>query len=310
MFKDIDIFDDGWVFLLGGTNAVKDFWLGKKRISDDVLLAWSRLVDERRNKILSTSGQYLCLFAPEKLSVYKAKSTLDVEDSNIPSIQLKNYFAKHNPAFLKDNFVEVLNYLRSQSASYDVYHKTDSHWNFYGAFSVYQLIMSKLGLTTNASILQQPKNFGWVGLDLGAKFEPPLKEKVFFYQSTDNIHRIYRNELVEYKEAVKRENDPGLHVGSQVIFRNENADHKKRVLLFGDSFSEYRPHLLTGMLSESFYEVNFVWSTSLDYSIIDSYQADIVISEMAERFTTGSAPNDNFQCKEHVQNILSKRNDR
>ena len=51
-----------------------------------------------------------------------------------------------------------------------------------------------------------------------------------------------------------------------------------------NSFSEYRPHLLTGLLAETFRTVLFVWSTSIDYGLVERFRPDVVITEMAERF--------------------------
>lgn len=57
-------------------------------------------------------------------------------------------------------------------------------------------------------------------------------------------------------------------------------------MLFGDSFSECREHLLTGMLAETFREVHFIWNPNIDYEYVNFIQPDVVITELAERFMT------------------------
>jgi len=57
-------------------------------------------------------------------------------------------------------------------------------------------------------------------------------------------------------------------------------------MLFGDSFSECREHLLTGMLAETFREVHFIWNANIDYEYVNFIQPDVVITELAERFMT------------------------
>ena len=91
--------------------------------------------------------------------------------------------------------------------------------------------------------------------------------------------------MVRFKENNQLVNEAQLHVGSHVVYKND-AEHvaQKKVVLFGDSFSEYRPHLLTGMLAETVSELHFIWNSRLDYEYIDFIKPDIVISEQAERF--------------------------
>ena len=72
------------------------------------------------------------------------------------------------------------------------------------------------------------------------------------------------------------------------------GSHVTTVLLFGDSFSEFRPHLLTAMLAETYRDLHFVWSASLDFDLIGHIRPQIVISEIAERLMA-TLPDDSFQ---------------
>ena len=175
-------------------------------------------------------------------------------------------------------------YLRKQSEHFLTYHKTDSHWNFHGAFSAYQLIQARLREPVYTEALSRPKKYSWGVLDLGGKLIPPLKEKIFYYNSSDRFKRTFANKLVELKERDNRTNDAGLHVGSYVVFENDDCLSEKTIMIFGDSFSEYRDHLLTGLFAETYKEVHFIWNANLDFDLIKKVKPDIVISEMAERF--------------------------
>jgi hypothetical protein len=142
-------------------------------------------------------------------------------------------------------------------------------------------------------------------MDLGAKMDPPVKENARFYQTLEKAERIYANELVLHKERTGKLNEVGLHVGSNVVFVNRHSGVQKKAILFGDSFAEYRPHLLTGLLAETFAEFHFIWSTSIDYSYIDRVSPDIVITEIVERFMP-QLPDDNFNLKAYVKNKLKE----
>jgi hypothetical protein len=105
---------------------------------------------------------------------------------------------------------------------------------------------------------------------------------------------VASNAIVNYKEKHGLENDVGFHVGSNVVFVNREPNaNDKVIVLFGDSFAEYRPHLLTGMLAETFRELHFVWSISIDWNYVKRVKPDIVVSEATERFMT-TLPDDGF----------------
>lgn len=95
----------------------------------------------------------------------------------------------------------------------------------------------------------------------------------------------------------------GFHLGSNVVFQNENTLNKKKVVVFGDSFSEYRPQYITGALAETFSEVHFVWTTSIDYDYVKREKPDIVITEIVERFMP-KVPDDSFCLEDHVKNQI------
>jgi hypothetical protein len=78
----------------------------------------------------------------------------------------------------------------------------------------------------------------------------------------------------------------GLHIGSRVVFSNEQAPDPRKIVVFGDSFSEYRPHLLTGILAETFAETHFLWASQIDWGYVNRVKPDFLITELAERFMT------------------------
>jgi hypothetical protein len=281
-YDDIEIFSEGWIFLTGGSNYVKDYIVGGKKISDDTLKEWYDLLYRRVSYFQDKQIKFVTVFAPEKLSIYKHKTPYKVADENLPSYQLLNFLQSKQG--VTDHLLDLIPYLRAQSRSFKVYHKTDSHWNFHGAFCAYQLIQSFLSRAVYKGALSRPRKENWSTMDLGGKLEPPLKEKVFFYNSSDRFKRIWANELVQFKERENRTNDPGLHVGSHVVFENQEPLSDEVLIIFGDSFSEYRDHLLTGLMAETYQRVHFVWGIAVDKDIIESVKPDIVISEIAERF--------------------------
>src|SRR5262249_20876097 len=141
---------------------------------------------------------------------------------------------------------------------------------FHGCFCAYQVLCSRLGIQANHEIVRGIKRSSQLVLDLGVKIDPPVSEEFTLVDFKRHARRVAANSIVNYKEKHRLENDAGFHIGSNVVFVNHDPGvANKSVVLFGDSFAEYRPHLLTGMLAETFREVHFVWTTSIDWSYVE-----------------------------------------
>jgi alginate O-acetyltransferase complex protein AlgJ len=129
--------------------------------------------------------------------------------------------------------------------------------------------------------------------DLGNKLNAQPVERARFRMVLKEAKRIAENELVRFTESPNRVGAAKL-VGSYVCYRNDAPSaNPQKVVIFGDSFSEYRPYLLTGMLAETFREVHFIWSTSIDFNFVERVRPDILITEIAERFVN-TVPADDF----------------
>jgi hypothetical protein len=110
--------------------------------------------------------------------------------------------------------------------------------------------------------------------------------------------RTYGSPIVEAREKAGLLHT--LHVGAHVVYGNAKATDPRRLALFGDSFSHIMPYMLTIMLAETFREVHFIWSTSLDWPYIERVRPDIVLTEVAERFMT-QLPDDTFSVERYAQ---------
>ena len=298
----VHVGQDGWMFLTGGSNHVIDFYtIEGGGIDPNAISGWADLTIHRSENFSQKGTQYVHLFVPEKLTIYPEFFNGELPHFNShPLSQLAAHFSKRAESNrVRKTVINPIEYFREQKKHFDLYWKTDTHWRFEGCYSAYQLICKNLGLSPLKDLHHRPYSEGMISFDLGGKFDPPVREKGRFYDFIFKAKRVVRNNIVKYKEQHGLENEGTLHVGSNVVFENHHADAiDAKVILFGDSFSEYRPNLLTGMLAETFRELHFIWSTSLDNSYINNTRPDIVISESAERFMT-KLPADDFNLEEY-----------
>jgi hypothetical protein len=93
--------------------------------------------------------------------------------------------------------------------------------------------------------------------DLGAKMHPTVGEWFKHYDFTKNSRRRYANSIAQYLETIPE--TPVVFGASHVAFKNTSPGAaRKKILIFGDSFSAQGMTSLTGTLAETASEVEFV----------------------------------------------------
>ena len=296
----VHVGNDGWLFLVKGANNVIDLFRRNSIFTAQHIQQWRDLLEQRNERVSQLGAKYVHIPAPEKLTVLHKYYDGKIENINgSPTMAL---FASYEK--MPDYAVNTIPYFSEKIDKFPLYWKTDTHWSFWGCYCAYQLLCNKLGYEPNSDLVNYSYGSANLVLDLGSKVEPKTKEDVRYYRLSKNSTRVFANSLVSFKEENGLVNEGSLHVGSHVVFKNDSEFAiDKKVVLFGDSFSEYRPLLLTGMLAETFKEVHFIWSASLDYSYIESVNPDIVISELAERFMT-RIPDDNLEIDEFAKSRI------
>ena len=270
---------DGWLFLIGGSNEVLGLyqrtpaWWWRLR-------AWQRLIERRAARCEALGARFLQVIVPEKLTVMPDRCSRPLVDpgrSPGRRLALRMASSPHTAALLD------LTGPLAAAAQEDIYHRTDSHWNYRGALIGYDAICAALGARPEGDLLDRPFQDIELTLDLGSKLTSPAAEAVRVYTTMRRARQSWVNEIIAaHREGRSRRAPTG---GSHAVYRNEAADaDPRRVLLFGDSCAHYDPFALTGMLAETFLEIQFVWSSRIDWRLIEQVRPDIVIGEIAERF--------------------------
>lgn len=278
---------DGWLFLIGGSNGVLDQY----RVSFArwrLLRGWRRLIEARSARAQALGIRYLHVIVPEKLSVYDDRTRdLAYDPRRSPARALGRRLIR-NPAF-----VDLLAPLRAaRDGPAPLYYRTDSHWTYDGCLLAYRTLMRACGAVPPAGLDQRQRYEVTSVRDLGEKLPARPVETAMHGKIDYEARRVFASPLVEAYEAAGRAID--LHVGAHVRFRNESPDADPRtVVLFGDSYAHFAPIMLTGLVAETFREVHFVWSSSIDWSYVAAVKPDLLLFEIAERFLV-RLPDDGF----------------
>lgn len=280
---------DGWLFLTGGSNRVMDRYARGLRHWWH-LRAWARLMEARAARAAHLGIRCLHVIVPEKLSVYDNLTRGLAYDPGLASTRRLARRLAGKPYYL-----DLLGPLRAaRDGPVPLYLRTDTHWTIEGCLFAYRAIMRALAAVPPADIAERPDHAEERVLDLGDKLPHRPTETLRRPQIQRDAVRVETGPLLAAYETAGRAKD--LHVGAHVVYRNAAAADPRRLVLFGDSCAHFAPILLTGYLAESFAEVHFVWSSSLDWGYIERVRPDILLFELAERFLA-RLPADDFDVR-------------
>lgn len=269
---------DGWLFLTGALATFYERSSG--RLPDAKLADWVKLIETRAARLEHMGIHYVHMPAPEKLTIYDNKCTDRIVDWRLsPGLRLGEMVQRSPYAHV---WLDVIRPVRDARDQRPLFPKTDSHWNADGAFVAYKSLCGRIGIVPEVDLLSRKGVDYHTVFDLGARMNPPRAEWFKLYDFTKNSTRRYANSIATYLETTTEA--PVVFGASHVAFRNSAPSAaKKKLLIFGDSFSAQGMTSLTGMLAETAAEVEFVWSSDLDWRYIERTRPDVVIYEMAER---------------------------
>lgn len=240
---------NNWLFLREGTNRSLSYLTGTDPISDRMAAKWRRTIFQRQRLF----PKCLHVICPEKLAVFPSQC----EGITLDQKRLANQLASQN------NVIYPLKELKEIESGFCSYSKTDTHFNDLGAIIVARNALSHFGIE---EVDFSPE---WTTIkiagDLGVKQNPVVR--------SDKV--ILSNPL-----PVEQSSN-GLNNRGRILYFSNAAALKKRILIFGDSFSGIN---LARMFANFLSEVLFVHSLSADFRVIKQFNPDFLLFELAERF--------------------------
>ena len=308
MSADVHVGLDDWLFLAGGYNEVLRFY-NEADFFDAAGAAWTEQLRLREANARSRGILYRHLIIPDKLTIYpEFYRDVLAFPQNAPSRMLPRLLAEQIDASrLAPLLVDVrAAMLAAKPTSSKLYWKTDSHWTFEGCWVAFLALCRDIDAAVDETIFHATDATEDLLLDLGSKLDPPIAETFVRKLFSKGAERAYTNSLVDYKEKENAHDAPGLHVGSHIVLRNTaTATDPRTIVLFGDSYSEYRMRQLTGLIAETFATTHFIWNHSIDWDYVDSVKPDVLVTELAERFHT-MIPADDLRIDQFARDRLAQ----
>ncbi len=252
---------DGWLYLHEGSNGWSDQAGGRARLSADGLALWQQVLDRRRRWFAGRGIRFAQLFVPEKACVYPEPHP----DAEPPS-RLRPVLQLVPPGSPADLHYPV-EALRAGRTLAPTYHRTNSHWTWWGAYLAAAGLFDTFGLRIADAV--PPVFETAVQHDLAVKFDGVPDET---WRGVDgSVWRDYTNEA-----------QIAGHQGRLSHFLNPSAPNACRVLIFGDSYTF--DHGLAAWFAFHCREVLCLWQTGVSDALVAQTRPDIVVAEMAERF--------------------------
>jgi hypothetical protein len=284
--KSARIGHSGHLFLTAGTNDLLQqydahFANVEGRLNSRVA-QWKELVATRRHEAESRGITFYQTIIPEKLTALRKYAPIKI-DGPTPL-----YAALDKELQSDSSYVSSLRLFDSWEEDDDPFLAADSHLSAAGA----KAMIALLGRRIDPKVEKFVKG---IALDTARYDMGDLSRRFYnlpiyckFLEPSELQLRPFNKDLQQTKNF-----EPSRgHIGSWFAWRNETSPSPLRVTVFGNSFfgSGKIPREIAWWAKVIFREFNMVWSPSVDWSIVDELQPDILIGQSIERFLA-SVPN-------------------
>jgi len=260
---------DGYLFIGNGANNWEAQFHGKEKPEWNWARKWTKLFEERRKRAEREKIQLINFILPEKqiLLPHKRWPEANYElGRNRPMRRLLESIRQDARLLYPEQE------LKEAAATAPIYSRHDSHWSVFGCCIAMKALLHEIGGTPPFSKLRLAVTRCSMPRDLVIHFfNTPLAE--------DTLRLNYNGVRDEYNEQPER---TGHFNGTYYRLYNQNAPDKRRIAVFGDSYSFTEG--VTHVLSAVFETVVFLWSKNIDWDLIAQQNIDIAVWEHAERF--------------------------
>lgn len=280
VFPTVLVGKDGWMDYTGGENL--DDFQNVNRFSDGFLRELGQVVNACHQYAQEKGFTFLVVVAPNKASIYPDKLPDGIEP--IGAVSRLDQMNAYLRAEGLPEFLDLRPALRDARTTHDVYYKTNTHWNGYGAYTAYHEIMNSLS-GDSPSLFPYPEKF----------FRIRVKNPTIH----DLTKSIQANYLLEPAIAPTRTFDGqfqllDFHGQTHVVSLNPESE-LPTLLMSHDSFgNSLKPFIFFNFREEYFY-YRAESEIFLSRDLIMQYNPDFVIYEIVER-NLGSVPDELKGC--------------
>ncbi|HUY31250.1 MAG TPA: hypothetical protein VMV69_00610 [Pirellulales bacterium] len=282
---------EGWLFY-SGDRLVEDY-RSTCPFSRDELQCWRTVLEERRRWLAERGIAYVVMVAPNQQTIYGEylpRSMNRVRDES----RLDQLVA-----FLRENdsleILDVRGALLAAKSQHRVYHKTDTHWNDFGAFIGYQQLMQRLrGWFPEAEPMPladfEVRTVDHEGYLLATLLDSPapLREEL--------INLVWKRPPLAGTEATGTTSE-----GYPMLRSTQPRAPLASAVVIHDSFYQ----AMAPYLHEHFRSVQCVLTYEFPTAIIEAERPRVVIQEFVERYLMNHPPSNPPELKQRRASVAS-----
>jgi len=265
---------DGWLFLAYDRSRTLDQHAGRLRLSDKELEQWRKVLEDRSAWLRERNTPFLFLVAPNTHSVYPEQLP-----DGVPSLSeqrcvrqlLAHLEATRSPA----EVLYPLDELMAARAVRPVCFSAGAHWNGWGAFVAYRILVERLRALGVPARAVSDNEISFVEEDMLGElaFKAGLGTRKQYVARLPTSARLVSDNCITNR-------------GEQLVLECNDAP-PVRCLVLGDSYARS----LLRFMAETFGRVVFGWVPCLDRDLVERERPDVVIMVLTERWLI-QAPDD------------------
>jgi hypothetical protein len=270
---------DGYLFLTGGNNALRDQYEQPKDAARAAAMEataqqWVSGFQISNSRLQDRGVPFVQVIIPEKLTALRHLAPFPV-DGPTPLYARVNQLMSGEPYYLS-----CLELFDAWSSRISGWQRNDTHCSPAGALAIARATLERLpGCET--SLLAAVKLTG------EAYHDGDLANKFFDIPIWDRHRTPAPGTLGEPDIELTYKHVPANFVGSRFAWKNKTAPIDKKVVVFGNSFfgsGVDQPSKIGWWFARLFSEYHFVWDNTVDFDYVDEVRPDYVVSQTIERF--------------------------
>lgn len=266
--------EDGWMFYIKGQS--KEMLENRQQLTPQELKKMTDVMVARRDWLKERDIHFYIMFPPNAYVIYEEKvgPRLRRYNKRTKLDELLEYIKAHSDLDIIDVYTPLKE--AKKKYPYDLYYKTDPHWNFVGSYFAYNAMINHI--KKDFPDVGEPlafNNIYWFEFEIngGGLLEQTAIEN---YYTRHEYFPIIKNPLSQIDTIYPKY--PGLLVIQDPIGFINKPSHRPSMLMFRDSFALWLMPYLTNNFNRSVY----IWSPLFHPDIVEIEKPDIVIQEMAD----------------------------
>lgn len=291
--EKVRIGKDGWLY--SWNKLILENYYGKQPYSDRQLKAWIEVYEKRRLWLNKKGIAFAFVIAPNKMSIYP-----EYLPRSLNNIREMTKLEQIVTFFKENSVVKVVDLrppLMAAKPFNQLYYKTDTHWNYYGAFVAYKSILkeilpdaSPMALSTVSDFLEKSSRIDnditgdLIHMLRGCELRYPK----FFFLENACAQEMSCDNITPASVGVMPPKPWQKEAPSRYLFVKGCKHEKKRAIVFRDSFFS----AVECFFSEHFELVVYIrkkYDQTIMEDLIEKVKPDLVIEEIVERYL-GQAP--------------------